>query len=159
MIIQKISIRQDLGWTKRCLDLHCPFSTWESLVCSYLLGQSCPTLCDPMDCSLPGPSVQGIFQAKILEWVSISSSRGSSQPRDWTLVSCISCIVRWILYNCAILEIPLPSQIWMALPLFLTFHSLLFLATTLIIFVFFHSSERSPATLVCTFWWNRIENL
>ena len=40
--------------------------------------QSCPTLCDPMDCSLPGSSVHGIFQARILEWVAISFSRGSS---------------------------------------------------------------------------------
>ena len=49
--------------------------------------QSCPTLCGPMDCSLPGSSVHGIFQARILEWVAISFSRGSSQTRDWTLVS------------------------------------------------------------------------
>ena len=53
-----------------------------------LVTQSCPTLCDPMDCSPPGSSVHEIFQATILEWVSISSSRGSSQPRDWTWVSC-----------------------------------------------------------------------
>ena len=46
------------------------------------LLQSCPTLCDPMDCSLPGFSVHEIFQAKVLEWVAISFSRGSSQPRD-----------------------------------------------------------------------------
>ena len=44
--------------------------------------QSCPTLCDPMDCSLPGSSVHGILQARILEWVAMPSSRGSSQPRD-----------------------------------------------------------------------------
>ena len=52
--------------------------------------QSCLTLCDPMDCSLPGSSVHWIFQARILEWVTISFSRGSSQPRDWTGVSCIA---------------------------------------------------------------------
>ena len=51
--------------------------------------QSCPTLCDPTDCSLPGSSVHGIFQASILEWVAISFSRRSSQLRDWTQVSCI----------------------------------------------------------------------
>ena len=45
------------------------------------LLQSCQTLCDPMDCSLPGSSVRGILQAKILEWVAMPSSRGSSQPR------------------------------------------------------------------------------
>ena len=53
------------------------------------VAQSCPTLCDPMDCSLPGSSVHGIFQARVLEWGAISFSRGSSQPRDWTQVSCI----------------------------------------------------------------------
>ena len=50
-----------------------------------LIAQSCLTLCDPMDCSLPGSSVHGIFQAKILEWVAISCSQGSSQPRDKTV--------------------------------------------------------------------------
>ena len=50
-------------------------------------AQSCPTLCDPMDCSLPGSSVHGILQARVLEWVAISFSRGSSQPRDRTQVS------------------------------------------------------------------------
>ena len=55
---------------------------------------SCVQLfCDPMDCSLPGSSVYGIPQAKILEWVAISSSRGSSQPRDQIHVSWGSCIV------------------------------------------------------------------
>ena len=59
-----------------------------------------------MDCSLPGSPVHGIFQARILEWVTISSSRGSSQPRDWTLVTCVSCIGRRILYHCATWEAP-----------------------------------------------------
>ena len=49
--------------------------------------QSCPTLFDPMDCSLPGSSLHGILQARVLEWVAISFSRGSSQPRDWARVS------------------------------------------------------------------------
>ena len=52
--------------------------------------QLCPTLCDPMDCSLPGSSVHGIFQARILEWVDIPFTRGSSWPRDWTWFSCIA---------------------------------------------------------------------
>ena len=51
------------------------------------VAQACPTLCGPMDCRLPGSSVHGIFQARILEWGAISSSRGSSQPRDRTLGS------------------------------------------------------------------------
>ena len=55
-----------------------------------LVFQSCPTLCDPMDCSPPGSSVHGILQAWILEWVACPFSRGSSQPRDWTRVSCIA---------------------------------------------------------------------
>ena len=46
------------------------------------ITQLCPTLCDPMECSLPGSSVHGIFQARILEWVAISFSRASSRPRD-----------------------------------------------------------------------------
>ena len=49
--------------------------------------QSCLTLCVPMDCSLPGSSVHGIFQAIVLEWVAISFSSGSSQPRDRAQVS------------------------------------------------------------------------
>ena len=51
------------------------------------VGQLCPTLCYSTDCSPPGPSVHGILQARILEWIAIPFSRGSSQPRDW--VSCI----------------------------------------------------------------------
>ena len=54
------------------------------------VAQLCLTLCDPMDCSLPGSSIHGIFQARILEWVVISFSRGSSWPRDWTQVSLIA---------------------------------------------------------------------
>ena len=51
------------------------------------VAQLCPTLCNPLDCSLPGSSVHGILQARILEWVAISFSRGSSRPRDRTRVS------------------------------------------------------------------------
>ena len=52
--------------------------------------QLCPTLCDPTDCSPPGSSVHGILQARILEWVAISFSRGSSWPRGWTRISRIA---------------------------------------------------------------------
>ena len=55
------------------------------------------SLCDPVDCSLPGSSVHRVLQARILECGAISYSRGSSQPRDWTLVSCFG---RWVLYHC-----------------------------------------------------------
>jgi len=51
------------------------------------VAQSCSTLGDPMDCSLPGSSIHGIFQARVLEWVAISFSRGSSRPRDQTWAS------------------------------------------------------------------------
>ena len=59
-------------------------------------AQLCPNLGDPMDCSPPASSIHGIFQARILEWVAISYSRASAQPRDPTCVSCVSCIGRWI---------------------------------------------------------------
>ena len=55
-----------------------------------LVAQLYPTLCNPIDCSLPGSSVHGILQARILEWVAIFFSKGSSWPRDWTWVSCIA---------------------------------------------------------------------
>ena len=55
-----------------------------------LVTQSCLTLCHPMDCSLPGPSVHGILQARILEWVAMPSSRESSRSTDRTSVSCIT---------------------------------------------------------------------
>ena len=58
-------------------------------VVKVLVIQSCPTLCDPMDCSQSGSSVHGFLQARILEWVAISFYRGSSQPRNQTQVSCI----------------------------------------------------------------------
>ena len=72
-------------------------------VCA-LCAQSCPTICDQLGCSPLGSSLSGIFQARILQWVSISFSRGSSQPRDQTHVSCVSCIGRQILYQCTIWE-------------------------------------------------------
>ena len=54
--------------------------------------QPCLTLWNPVDCSPPGCFVHGILQARILEWVAMPSSRGSSRPRDWTHVSCVACI-------------------------------------------------------------------
>ena len=58
-------------------------SSWDTDIATQL----CPTLCDPMVCSLPGSSIHGIFRARIREWVAISFSRGSSQRRDQTPVS------------------------------------------------------------------------
>ena len=71
-----------------------------------LVAQSCLTLCNPIDCSLPGSSIHGIFQARILEWVAMLSSGGSSQSRDQTQASCNavrSCqgsprILEWVVY-------------------------------------------------------------
>ena len=67
----------------------CRSTSWYIYVCvcvcvciCVLVAQLCPTLCDPMDCSLPGSSTYGILQARILEWVAIPFSRGSSQPRN-----------------------------------------------------------------------------
>ena len=61
------------------------------------VAQLCPILCNPMDYSPPGFSIHGIFQARVLEWVAISFSRGSSWPRDRTQVSCIAgrCFTVW----------------------------------------------------------------
>ena len=67
--------------------------------CCSLVAKSCPTLCDPMDCRLPGSSVHGLSQTRILEWVAISFSGGSFWPRDRTGVSYIG---RWFLYHWAI---------------------------------------------------------
>ena len=73
---------------------------WESSIetCTLccMVTKSCLTLSDPMDCSMPGSTVHGIFQARIMEWVALSFSRGSSQPRYQT---CISCTGMWILHH------------------------------------------------------------
>ena len=70
----------------------CVMVTYLEYVHACLVTQSWLTLCNPMDYSPPGCSVHGILQVRILEWAAISSSRGSSWPRDWTWISCIS---RW----------------------------------------------------------------
>ena len=72
--------------------------------------QLCLTLCDSMDCRPPGYSVHGILQARILEWVAISSSRRSSRPRDGTHVSYVSCIGRQVPYHSRHLESPRTMQ-------------------------------------------------
>ena len=61
--------------------------------------QSFPMLCNPIDCSPPGSSDHETLQARILEWIAITSSKGSSQPRDGNYLSYVSCISRWILYH------------------------------------------------------------
>ena len=66
------------------------FTDWTTLEAQSHSVES--TFCDPMDCSLPGSSGHGILQARILKWVAVPFSRGSSQPRDWTQVSHISSV-------------------------------------------------------------------
>ena len=75
--------------------------SWSCVCYCCLVAKLCPTLCDPLKYSPSCSSVHGISQARILEWVSISSSRGSSWSRHWTQVSYIG---RWILYHWAIRE-------------------------------------------------------
>ena len=69
-----------------------------------LVTQLCPTLCNSMDCSPQGFFVYGIFQPRLLQEVAISYFRGFAWPRDWTHVSCVSCIGRQILYHCTTWE-------------------------------------------------------
>ena len=75
-----------------------PSPTGSMHLCAQSL-QLCPTLWDAMNSSLSGSSVHGILRARILEWVAMASSRGSSQPRDRTRICCISCIDRLVLYH------------------------------------------------------------
>ena len=77
----------------------------------FLVAKSRLTLCDPTDCSPPSSSVHGILQARILERVAISSSRGSSWPRDWTWVSCISCTGKQIPYHFVTREVHMTSSL------------------------------------------------
>ena len=77
-------------WQEYC---HCVSWLWSwSCVTHAKSLHACLTLCDPMDWSPPGSSVHGILQPKILEWITMPSSRGSSQPRDQTHVSCGSSV-------------------------------------------------------------------
>ena len=84
-VLRKVSSSGGQGprppWAAELGKFTSPGPLWGT--CAKLL-QSCLTLCDPMDCSPPGSSVHGILQARILEWVAISLSRGSSWPRDGT---------------------------------------------------------------------------
>ena len=75
---------------------------WGSCIFVYVRAkslQSYSTLCDPVDCSLPGPSVHEILQARILEWVATPSSTGSSSPTDQTCNCYVSCIGKRVLYH------------------------------------------------------------
>ena len=105
IVIVAVKIEVSWQWNEGLfLNLFLILSCYALIVCVCLSLQSVVTLCNPVDCSLSGSSAHGIFQARILEWVSISSSRGSSWHRDWTHVFCIACVGRQILYHCAIWE-------------------------------------------------------
>ena len=82
--------------------------------------QLCLTLCDPMDCSLPGSSAHGILPARILGWVAMLSSRGSSRPRDRIHISCVFCIERQVLYHWHPLGSPYLkySSVYISIPIF-----------------------------------------
>ena len=69
-------------------------SGFRGFMCCAKSLQSCPTLCDPMDYNWPSSSVHGILQTRVLQQVAMPSSKGSSQPRDQTHISCVSCIGR-----------------------------------------------------------------
>ena len=85
---EKITPRRGLKTGRN--DGNCNHFCIQPTMCACSAAQSCLTLCDPLDCNLPGSSVREILQARILEWVAISSSRGSSQPRNRACVSCIA---------------------------------------------------------------------
>ena len=86
--------------------LHCS-------ACCCLVAQSCPTLWDTMDCSLPALSIHGISQARTLEWVAISLFRGSFQPRDRTWVSCVSSISSGFFTHWATREAQHPKYVYL----------------------------------------------
>ena len=89
-------------WTGNDVSVTLINPLWTFLVVVVIQSLSPFWLCNPMDCSLPGSFVHGISQAKIQDWVAISSSRGASQPRDRTHVSCTG---RWILYHWSTWEV------------------------------------------------------
>ena len=109
MLVQKFSIKSYKS--KHLLSalnkLNLVLSSWStvgfqfSCMSACVCAQSCLTLCDLMVCSLPVSSIHGIYETRILEWIAISYSRGSSQHRDHALFSSISCIRRPILYHWA----------------------------------------------------------
>ena len=97
-ILQFINVVHHIDWFADIAQLLYP---WDKshliLVCVHASSVTflCLTLCNPLDSSLPGSSVHGVFQARVLEWGVLFFSRGSSQTRDWT---CTSCTGWWILY-------------------------------------------------------------
>ena len=102
-------------WTRVSLIAGRFFTVWvtrETYEVKVSVIHLCSTLCDPIDCWPPGFSGHSILQARILEWVAIPFSRGSSQPRNWILFSYVSCIGRWILLSLCHLESPKSIILW-----------------------------------------------
>ena len=88
-VCTEIDLKQ-LWWREWKWQKPRPNSRWQGFISECEVARSCQTLCDPTDCSLPGSSIHGIFQARVLEWVAIAFSKGSSWPRDRIQVSCIA---------------------------------------------------------------------
>ena len=88
-----INLKSAFSETQKLTQMFLKF-TWSRIVHVCSVARLCPTLCDPKDSSRPGSSVHGIFQARILEWIAISFSRRSSQPKYPTRVSCINSIFK-----------------------------------------------------------------
>ena len=95
----KIPWTEEPGTVHGVVNSQTQLSTYITHMHSCSVTQSCLTLWNPMDCNPPGSSVHRIFQARILEWIAISSSKGSPQPRQQTQVSYIFCLGKWILYH------------------------------------------------------------
>ena len=95
---QHACLSQGLLWLQHIFTSEIHLIMFLHLTTVLCCTQSCLMLCNPLDWSRQGFYVPGISQARILERVAVSSSRGSSWPRDQTHVSCSSCIIRWVLY-------------------------------------------------------------
>ena len=114
-------------------------ATWFGYACE--VAQSCLTLGDSMDCGLPGFSIHGIFQARILDWVAISFSRGSSRPRDWTQVSHIAgrCFTIWAIREGLVMHIYIYTHIY----IYIHTHTHIYIYIYLHFFGFFsHTGEQ-----------------
>ena len=97
MMLKRIKAKQD--WELKPIFICGKTMPITCYLCMCSVTQSCPTLCDPMDCSVPSSSVHWTFQARILKWFAISFSRGSSPCRDWNRISQVSCrqiVYRWV---------------------------------------------------------------
>ena len=142
-------------------------------VCGYLVliaacesesevAQSCPTLCNPMDCSLPCSSVHGIFQARVLEWVAISFSRGPSRPRDWTRVSRIVSkhftvwatrevqVINFVSRCCSMMLFNDAVKFFNKIDIFSKLMSIFVWACTFVFFKLTHRSTHINSATVCT---------